>query len=239
MGIKFHCPNGHKLNVKSFLAGKRGICPKCHVRMRIPMESESEVGMQVVASASAKKVLIQSATGNGNGATGGVALLQADEIQTLLNDPERTWHMSAEDGAQFGPASGAEMKVWLADDRVSSNSHVWCDNWDEWRVAGDVFPQLRMENLEPASPAPAAPSDDPFSNINPQYLDNTTADSVIGMPNDNPFSALIQPDLESSRVAASRRSRRDKKPSHGKAILLGLVAITCRALLIFLIAKVF
>jgi hypothetical protein len=40
MGIKFHCPNGHKLNVKSFLAGKKGRCPKCGTKVRIPAASE-------------------------------------------------------------------------------------------------------------------------------------------------------------------------------------------------------
>jgi hypothetical protein len=40
MGIKFHCPNGHKLNVKSFLAGKKGVCPKCGTKVRIPEASE-------------------------------------------------------------------------------------------------------------------------------------------------------------------------------------------------------
>ncbi|MCH8922614.1 MAG: hypothetical protein IIA67_05645, partial [Planctomycetes bacterium] len=40
MGIKFHCPNGHKLNVKAFLAGKRGICPHCGCKMDIPLESQ-------------------------------------------------------------------------------------------------------------------------------------------------------------------------------------------------------
>ena len=40
MGIKFRCPQGHKLNVKSFQAGKRGVCPKCGVSLRIPMESQ-------------------------------------------------------------------------------------------------------------------------------------------------------------------------------------------------------
>jgi hypothetical protein len=40
MGIRFHCPNGHKLNVKSFLAGKKGVCPDCGVKMRIPERSE-------------------------------------------------------------------------------------------------------------------------------------------------------------------------------------------------------
>lgn len=37
MGIKFLCTQcGHKLNVKSFLAGKKGICPKCQARVDIP-----------------------------------------------------------------------------------------------------------------------------------------------------------------------------------------------------------
>lgn len=39
MGIRFFCPNGHKLNVKSFLAGKRGICPYCGVVVQIPLQS--------------------------------------------------------------------------------------------------------------------------------------------------------------------------------------------------------
>ncbi len=36
MGIRFACPNGHKLNVKEHLAGKRGICPSCGAKFLIP-----------------------------------------------------------------------------------------------------------------------------------------------------------------------------------------------------------
>ncbi|HEX4147529.1 MAG TPA: GYF domain-containing protein, partial [Pirellulales bacterium] len=40
MGIRFACNQcGHVLNVKSDLAGKRGICPKCQARFDIPLES--------------------------------------------------------------------------------------------------------------------------------------------------------------------------------------------------------
>lgn len=39
MGIRFYCPNGHKLNVKEFQAGKKGICPYCGAKIRIPLES--------------------------------------------------------------------------------------------------------------------------------------------------------------------------------------------------------
>jgi hypothetical protein len=36
MGIRLHCPNGHKVHVKSFLAGKRGVCPECGAKFDIP-----------------------------------------------------------------------------------------------------------------------------------------------------------------------------------------------------------
>jgi hypothetical protein len=40
MGIRFSCPNGHKLNVKTFLAGKRAICPDCGAKVIVPSLSE-------------------------------------------------------------------------------------------------------------------------------------------------------------------------------------------------------
>jgi len=39
MGIRFICPNGHKLHVKAFQAGRRGICPHCGAGVAIPTES--------------------------------------------------------------------------------------------------------------------------------------------------------------------------------------------------------
>jgi len=41
MGIRFACPNGHKLNVKEHLAGKRGICPNCGAKFVIPITSDA------------------------------------------------------------------------------------------------------------------------------------------------------------------------------------------------------
>ena len=43
MGICFFCPNGHPLNVKAELAGRIGLCPKCRVKMRIPLQSTREI----------------------------------------------------------------------------------------------------------------------------------------------------------------------------------------------------
>ena len=43
MGIRFQCPNGHNLHVKSFLAGKRAICPECGIKVLIPNNLEDKV----------------------------------------------------------------------------------------------------------------------------------------------------------------------------------------------------
>ena len=43
MGIRFYCPSGHKLNVKSFLAGKRAICPQCGAKVLVPDVSDPPI----------------------------------------------------------------------------------------------------------------------------------------------------------------------------------------------------
>jgi len=43
MGVRFQCPNGHKLHVKADLAGKRGICPDCGVKFIVPRFSGGRV----------------------------------------------------------------------------------------------------------------------------------------------------------------------------------------------------
>jgi hypothetical protein len=66
MGIKFHCPQGHKLNVKAFLAGKRGVCPKCGSKLRIP--SASEPGLDGEGSDEPEETdAAHSAASRGNG----------------------------------------------------------------------------------------------------------------------------------------------------------------------------
>jgi len=42
MGIVAYCPNRHRVKVKDELAGRKGICPTCGVRFRIPPESQPE-----------------------------------------------------------------------------------------------------------------------------------------------------------------------------------------------------
>jgi len=43
MGIVSFCPNGHRVKVKDHLAGRKGICPRCGSRFRIPSANQSPI----------------------------------------------------------------------------------------------------------------------------------------------------------------------------------------------------
>jgi hypothetical protein len=49
MGIVASCPQGHRVKVKDHLAGRKGICPECGTRFRIPLESQAEAAGPGVA----------------------------------------------------------------------------------------------------------------------------------------------------------------------------------------------
>jgi hypothetical protein len=88
MGIRFFCPNGHRLHVKTFLAGKRGICPDCGMGVDIPLTSDP------VAMKKGKEVDLNAPTIGG----------QPDD------DPEIPLPPSVRGGAAT-PVSGVRMPV--------------------------------------------------------------------------------------------------------------------------------
>ena len=69
MGIRFYCPNGHKLNVKSELAGKVGICPKCQARMTIPTASVREPSRKSAFEETAFESSAEAAESSGDART--------------------------------------------------------------------------------------------------------------------------------------------------------------------------
>lgn len=240
MGIKFHCPNGHKLNVKSFLAGKRGICPTCHVRMRIPLESEESQGEAVVAEAAPKKVSARVEEPVASSTTATAAVAPDSQLDQLLQDPERVWHMTSAEGEQYGPAAGDEVRQWLADDRIDVDCHIWCDSWDDWRAAEQVFTGL-ADGSSGSAPALLPDEEAPFSDIDPFYLQDAPADSVVQSNGDNPFGSLIQTEPLQERTGGGRRSqqRKNKGASPARAAIMGVVALASLIALVFVIYRAF
>ena len=77
MGIRCHCPNGHRLNIKTFLAGKRGICPHCGVRFTIPLESDPRL----------KKGSASGSDSKSHEASDSKSHEAADDVPHQLHDP--------------------------------------------------------------------------------------------------------------------------------------------------------
>ncbi|MDA1051340.1 MAG: DUF4339 domain-containing protein [Planctomycetota bacterium] len=152
MGIRFYCPDcGRRLNIKAFLAGKRGICPHCDSRVLIPLESQlppdapkhrpttvgspaRTVAAATTASAApANPVLQRSAV---------LPTTEAAPYDPIAESPDSVWYVRPTAGGQYGPARGDVMRRWLSEGRVSADSMVWREGWADWKLAGPVFPSL-------------------------------------------------------------------------------------------------
>jgi hypothetical protein len=194
MGIKFPCAHcGQRLNIKSDLAGKRGICPHCHAKIEIPTESVPRVKSPTTwakaptnaSPAGGEKVpgvddsdsstfdpaiprTIPSVAAAipqvaASAATKGPTPKIADPIDEA---PTLRWYVMPEGATQqYGPAPGDVMRGWLEDGRVGIDSLVWREDWPDWLDAVKVFPQLIK--TAPQTVVPATPAAAPLAAANP------------------------------------------------------------------------
>ena len=173
MGIKFLCPNGHKLNVKSFLAGKRALCPKCGARVIVPLattgtDSDVAGGSTILTSDDMSAAGIppaESSPGPAAPKSSGVATTTGTQplaavvpADPIAEAPSAVWYVRPASGGQFGPASGDIMRAWLQEGRVGASSLVWRAGWSDWRAAVATFPQLASAPAAPSASVATVPS---------------------------------------------------------------------------------
>jgi hypothetical protein len=82
MGIVAYCPHGHRIKVKDHLAGRKGICPECGTRFRIPLESPPELAVPAAGAVPAAAVRGPTTSLTGY-PVAGVVSLDADLAATL------------------------------------------------------------------------------------------------------------------------------------------------------------
>jgi hypothetical protein len=157
MGIRFTCPQGHQLNVKSELAGKRGVCPQCGAKVQIPTEtlatpelSEARVEPVVTTPAAVVTPAITPEV-----ASPGVVAPVAEPAPTVVAAPpaaeprvaeavavEEAWYVRPPGGGQFGPAARNDFAQWIRDGRVVPEAYVWRVGWADWRRAQEAASEL-------------------------------------------------------------------------------------------------
>lgn len=180
MGIRFHCPNGHKLNIKGFLAGKRGICPQCDSRFIIPTTS----GGQAIAIEDHVESQLESiAQTQTNPAAASESIIisppvpasappSAQSEQTPL--PEHWYIRPAKGDVQYGPATTEMMQAWIAEERIAPDSWVWKTGWAQWKFGSEVLEELQSSTATLAR-TPATSNATPSINLDKQTPANSIA----------------------------------------------------------------
>lgn len=178
MGIKFRCQAcNKKLHVKAFLAGKKGVCPKCGGKIRIPELDAAQVGEvtpstapvpseQPVLSKSApqrsatpRPSVVQPASGKTTGRANGRGAA-ATAVDPIDEAPNAVWYVRPPTGGQFGPADATIMRRWLGEGRVSADALVWREGWSDWKSAGPLFPVLLPSPASGPNGSSLLPSDE-------------------------------------------------------------------------------
>ena len=244
MGIRFFCPNGHPLNVKTEFAGKKGFCPKCKVKMRIPNESmrakdEHEYHGQPTAELITEDGSEHKDRESGRGgiersgrvsdgvesiisrvaATSTAARMESmrgGDSLLALDNPDVLWFVFTSESQQYGPGTGADIRQWLKERRIGPKTLVRRSGWTEAREAKEVFPS----NLF-ALDTPDAESSPDADRLDQAFLDDPRL-------------------LESDAVTLNTLSRRQRKAQRAFYLicaLIGLIALLLVALIVVILAK--
>lgn len=234
MGIRFHCPNGHKLHVKGFLAGKRGICPECGVKVIIPAtENAANQSLEQAPPSQSPAVAPPAAA-----PTAGPEIADSSKTAPAVNvatppsvaDPppappasgtQVAWHLRIPTGEQFGPIDDAGFQGWIAEGRVSDECLVWQAGWEQWQS----WEEAKANFPSPAAQPPAPP---PEIVTEPQTVNEDAAIESVDMsaitvsdPADSPVGIRIEP----AKPRSTRKSHR----------LVYSLVVVCFCLLIVLL----
>jgi hypothetical protein len=251
MGIRFLCPNGHKLHVKADLAGKRASCPDCGAKLVVPLVSseDSTVARSGVIARQGADASASQPVGNGQRPPASTATsktttarMAAMTTERLLTPRSATWYVRPASGGQFGPADDDTFCQWIAEGRVTADTHVWRDGWPQWRRvrdAADWLPMPLVATPVVAAPAVAAPvaSDAPPATVAPSQLDVSISTAPATLPlmqplvattTDEPASQAVFADpvaLAATQYLVKRQRGRQKQLALAVVMLLAVVVL--------------
>jgi hypothetical protein len=209
MGIRFLCPNGHKLNVKTELAGKRAVCPECGAKLMIPAASAP---LSAPSSGMPPAAVVVAAPPQGAVA----------------------WHLRSTTGEQQGPLSELQFRASIAAGRVTAETLVWREGWPEWKPARSVAELLPTPLVAmPIATAAAAVPVEPLpilAEIFPSASAEILADPLVEKPLVDdaaivPADADKSPALAASTYIQQRRRSKQKQLTLAIAMLLAVVVL--------------
>jgi hypothetical protein len=259
MGIKFYCPNGHKVNVKSFLAGKKGLCPKCGVRVDIPLESQIADDAPRERGAAADDELQESPepfSANVGSARALAGIEQGDEFSTGVDIPRMNPQGRNSGGNGFNEREPVADDLLLPPGSESNRAYSGDAVWHVRLANGQQIGPLDDVGLQQwISEGQLGDHDLIWRNGWPQWQPATAVLSQLPQPEqeieplgagaaagrgDDPLMDAVQATVQGSSTNWFTQRHRGKKEIRARLslVLLGLIVLLFALLLyIFAIRK--
>ena len=222
MGIRFICPScDNKLNVKSYLAGKRGICPDCRTRIRIPEQDPGDSKSYQVAKLAEDKPRVPLTV-----------------ERCLAEKPDLNWYLRLETGGEFGPATNELLGSWISENRVGPNTQLRREDWISWKTATDIFIDFSSANADSTASTEFGQELPAASRLEPSST-TKIVDGDVDLSNDD-FLATLEyqghtsvtdksfANLEIDQSTMAQRnlqSRDSSKNSRYTGIVLGILSV--------------
>jgi hypothetical protein len=177
MGIRFACHLcNHPMNLKETQAGRRGVCPKCKGKFRIPIQSthfSSPVSTtaneqeSTVATGSdlfgkindgSDLVVSKSELSAGRDKVKSVSAVVASTPSSIdkRHDGNSQRQESTEgsvqfwvrppSGGEYGPATQDMLRDWAYQNRITPDTLVCKERENQWTMISDIFPDLFRHN---------------------------------------------------------------------------------------------
>ncbi len=246
MGVRFACHVCAKpLNIKQELAGRRGVCPGCGVRFRIPLADAQqstplvrEVAIAGHTSASStpphqSKQRASKAASTETSAASATSSSVVTAIDPLGDASISTWYVRPPSGGQYGPATTDVLRQWIQEGRVAATALLWREGWAQWREAREILSDLASE----PSTSDRAPSSDSGAVFpgNRSVTDTRTSDGVPAVTDQarsdtSSIPATMQGNPQIGKVRRERSLRR--------TLTIGILSIVSVTLIVALVAVV-
>jgi hypothetical protein len=168
MGIVAYCPQGHRVKVKDELAGRKGICPECQARFRIPRADgtlpvragrhagECRVARVVSLDPAVAASLPRAVAITPEATAAVVAATEPSAAErpaappplhpALAERPELNWSMAVPGGQASAPMSAAALQSLLEAGGLTGAELVWREGWSDWASIRLVFPECPFTN---------------------------------------------------------------------------------------------
>lgn len=156
--------------------------------------------------------------------------------RALSEAPESNWFVQPPTGGQYGPATSDIFEQWLAEHRVTRDSLVWREGWEQWQPAGEVFPEYFSTTSAPSLAIPPDPASQTAGSNRAAPKNAASEVATVGTASPSAGSVSLVNGASASTTTLDRaRLAKKMKRKRNYTVMISILAVISIGLVIALI----